>query len=658
LSSTHEQPEVDAGEDEVDHHEPTMEADVPGWLFWGSLVGIVMLAVGAGIGRLLDLDTLPAGLAEAELEHGLLARQSSDFGLQWAIENAGPLSLPLVVVISWIGAVTGYDVETQRIAAALFGAGSILCTGLWLYRAMGPLWGLAGAAVLAGSFWHILFSRLATGQIAGAFALAALFWTLTEAGRRQGTHAMPWYLLAGLAPGFGFLATPSLRLLPVVLLGILAVSLWRMRQEPEQTEARNWLIASAASYLVVSPYLISHRDALDLWTPWAETPGLPGNDPVTIPTLATALIDTVSALVLPGDAEWGLNLPSDAWFSLLILPWALIGVLGLISASNNPRLRNSFLTGLGIGGAALLGISARDAGHPGQLVVISPALAGLAIFGFRTVLRWAKVRTVRYALTALIVAGIAGQAVISVQQYADEWSAEPDTSAAFHANVTNALITANTLETDEPVFISLDGHEAALDYFRTTLRRHTFPGGNILQFPADEDGYLLIVDPVAAELEPLLEQAGSVTQLREASGVPAYRLDARIREEMPLSAPTVTYPRGPVLHGASEPSQTGAGTVRFLVAWKSDAESPSFTVEARLRTAEQTPRISSELLELPPNPLQTRLFQVLSFEIEIPEFGTPTDVELRLIREDGSISAVAGMDDEGYLVLNRYTFVE
>lgn len=632
----------------------------PRWMIWLGLTGIMLLSIAAGIGRMLQLNTLPAGLAEAEMQHGLLARQSGDFGLQWAIENAGPLSLPLVIVMSWIGGITGYDTETPRIAAAIFGTASILCTGLWLRRAMGPLWGIAGAAVLAASFWHILFSRLAIGQIAGTFALAALCWFLTEASARRGQQAMPWYLLSGLAAGVGFLSTPSLRLLPLVVAGILIASLLRLREKPDESEARNWLIASAATYLTISPYLIAHRGETQLWTPWSATPGLPGSDPVTIGTSPGALIDTVSGLVIASQVERGLNLPSDPWFSLLMLPWAAIGMLGLISASNNPDLRDRFLGGLGIGAAAIIGVLAVDAGHPGQLVVIGPALAGLTVYGFRTVVHWAQVRTVRYALATLIVIGIAGQGVMSVQQYADDWAISPETETALHVDVINTLIAAESLDTNEPVFVSLTGHGSTLDYFPSTLRRHTFDGERVLVFPADEDGYLIETtpSPLAAELGELLDRATSATYLRDDQDIPAYRLDARLREQMPLSAPTANYPNGPVLHGSSDPSRTGGGTVRFLLAWKSDPESPEVVVETRLRPDGAPGQQTTASTTLPANPLQTRLFQVLLIEIDIPEGGPTSDLEVRLRREDGTINPVGGMDEDGFLLLNRYELSE
>jgi hypothetical protein len=628
-------------------------ASLPVWLQWVAFIGIFLVALIAGIGRLLRLGQYPGGMTEAEAEHGLLARQIGDFGLQWAIENAGALSIPLVVVISWVGSLPGYDADTPRIASALFGAGSILFTGLWLNRAMGPIWGLASSAVLAGSFWHILFSRLGIGQIVGAFAIAALCWLLTEASVRKGSRATPWYVLAGLAAGIGFLATPSLRLLPLVILVPLVVSLIHLRRAQESLEARNWLLATAASYLTISPFLIANRSDVRLWTPWTATPGLPGQDMTDLSSIPGALIDSVTALAISSDSERGLNLPSDPWFSLLMLPWALIGILGLISASNDPSLRERFQVGVAVGIVAILGISAVDAGHPGQLLILSPGLAALAVYGFRTALRWARVRTVRYALAGLVVLGVAAETAVSIQHY-EEWSRDPATRDAVHTDVTDVINRATALETDEPVFVTYSGSETVLDYFRTTARRHTYDGSLTFQFPADEDGYLIIAEPIPDPLVELLEYTGSVTAPLGDTGLAAYRLDDRLRREMPLSVPTVRYPNGPELQGASILSQQTDNVASFLIAWKSPPDSAEFVVESRLRPTDPARDATAASATLPANPLRGHLYQILIIEIDIPASDVASDLEIRLRRVDGSIVPVADMDQDGYLFLERY----
>jgi hypothetical protein len=638
---------------------PIELVSLPAWLGSIALVGIFVVSLIAGVTRLLRLDQYPGGMADAEAAYGLLARQADDFGWQWATENAAELAIPFVMVTSWVASIIGYEAETPRAAAALFGTGSILATGFWLNRAMGPIWGLAGAAVLAGSFWHILFSRLGIGQIAGTFAIAMLAWLLTEASTRQGSRASFWYVLAGLAAGIAFLSAPGLRLIPLIVLGGLIVALARLRQQPEVSEARNWLFMTAATYLTISPFLIANRDNLRLWTPWTSTPGLPGTDTADLGSLPGALIETATSLVFGAETRPELNLPLDPWFSLLMLPWALVGIPGLISASNRPELRDRFLVGTGIAIAAVIGISALDAGHPGQLVLISPALAALTVYGFRTILAWAKVRTVRYALGFLIVVGVAGEALVSIDKY-QSWVENPATQIEFQAGVIDALRLTTQLDTDEPVFLAYSGNGTTLDYFHTTTRRHTFDPMSALPFPADENGYLIVPNEEALPnpLVELLDRSGSATGSLGRGSFTDYRLDDRLREELPFSVPTVRYPNGPEFYGSSDLSQQSDNRAHVLLAWKLDPESPVFTVETRLRPID--PAWPSALISevLLPNPLNTRLYVVLYVEIDIPTTEVDSDLEIRVRREDETIIPVAGMDEEGFLLLNRYTFQE
>jgi hypothetical protein len=639
-----------------DDIQPSMAPDLsPRWLVWSGLIGIVLIAIGSGIGRMLRLREIPPGLMDAELDHALLARQASDFGIQWAIENAGPLSIPLVLLITAIGTITGFDVETPRIAAAIFGAGSILFTGLWIMRAMGPLWGLAAAALLAGSFWHILFSRMAIGTISATFALAAFCWLLTEAGTRQGPAARPWYLLAGIAAGVGFLSAPGLRLLPLVLIGVLAYTFYNNRTSADSSAPTgNWLTAAIAALLAISPALIAQRNGLSQFAPWATTPGLPGNDQISIPTLATAIIDTATGLVLPSDGYTDANLPGNAWFSILLLPWALAGLIGLIRIWNRPDLQAHFSVGIAVLVSVLIGISAVDAGHPAQLTILSPALVAVATVGFRTLINWARVTTVKYALASLVIVGIAGQAAISIQTYVDDWATTPETAEALNANVIDALLATVHLDTEDPVIFQANSAGTARDYFRPPGRIHLQSDPDLLMFPATESGYLIATSP-DFPLESLLAQSSLPTEIRDGSGISIFRLDDRIREHMPLSAPTVQFPNGPSFQGVSSLSRIDVDHASVLIAWRSPASvDESFTIDVQLRTAEAFPITTEAEAVLPPSPLQGDVYQVLRIELELPERDGAIDLEVRLRREDGSIVPVGGMDDDGFLFLNRY----
>ena len=122
-------------------------------------------------------------------------------------------------MIALIGRPLGFDIFSARLGAALAGMGTAIFTSLWLRRAFGPVWGIVGGLILAGSFWFILFSRIALSPIAGALALSLLLWCLSEALERGvRTDALIWYAGAGLAAGIGYISDPTMRIVPALLL--------------------------------------------------------------------------------------------------------------------------------------------------------------------------------------------------------------------------------------------------------------------------------------------------------------------------------------------------------------------------------------------------------------------------------------------------------
>jgi hypothetical protein len=56
------------------------------------------------------------------------------------------------------------------------------------------------------------------------------------------------------------------------------------------------------------------------------------------------------------------------------------------------------------------------------------------------------------------------------------------------------------------------------------------------------------------------------------------------------------------------------------------------------------------------NPLDEPVFQVSVISVDIPELEAQTDLEIRLRGADGDIVPAAGIDQTGYLFLNRYVF--
>ena len=198
------------------------------------------------------------------------------------LAHPGSRSALLAGLIALAGRPFGFDIFSARLGAALAGLGTLLFTSLWLRRVFGSIWGVVGAVILAGSFWFVLFSRLALSPIAGAFALSLMLWCATEAvARGYRSNALVWYGGAGLAAGLGFVSDPALRVAPLLLVVALISAATEHGIALRHTEIVGWLLAILACLIVAGPFVHQAIDSPRLLAFWTATPGLDGSTVAT-----------------------------------------------------------------------------------------------------------------------------------------------------------------------------------------------------------------------------------------------------------------------------------------------------------------------------------------------------------------------------------------
>ena len=173
---------------------------------------VLALLVAAAL-RLPDLTAIPPGVHYDEAAYGLNA---GDIGLR----GSRPVFIPAftgreplyLYVAGAMARALGNTLFALRLTSAFFGLLTIAAT-YWLGREMlaDRRIALLAAALLAISFWHVLFSRLGFRVISQpllqALAVAALF-----RGLRGGRW--PWLWLAGLLIGLSASPYLAARLFP------------------------------------------------------------------------------------------------------------------------------------------------------------------------------------------------------------------------------------------------------------------------------------------------------------------------------------------------------------------------------------------------------------------------------------------------------------
>lgn len=290
----------------------------------------LMLAVllVAALLRLPELESKPPGLHYDEAANAVLA---ADIGLR----GERPVFIPSYTgkeTLFFYGAgalmsALGASVFTLRLASALIGLLTVAAT-YWLGRELlaDRRVAVIAAALVAISFWHLVFSRLGFRAISQpllqALTVAALFRGLKQADNGAGRK---WLIAAGLLLGLTAYTYLAARLFPILLaLALLPMlgssSNWRRRW------AAVALVAGIA-LLVISPliaYFVQNPSAFWVRITQVAPDGTGGEGGAS---LLDSYARSLAMYFLAGDPYWRFNVPGRPlfnwfWGGLLVVGWA------------------------------------------------------------------------------------------------------------------------------------------------------------------------------------------------------------------------------------------------------------------------------------------------------------------------------------------------
>ena len=287
-------------------------------LWW--LVGCLLVAA---ILRLPNLPDAPPGLHYDEAANGILA---ADIGLRGErpvfISSYTGKEVLFFYVAGGLMAAVGEEVFALRLASAFLGMLTVAAT----YRLVRELWpqrrtvALFAAALLATSFWHVLFSRLGFRAIGQPLfqALTLIFlWRACRAAEKGGRGWWGLSLLAGLCLGLTAYTYLAARLFPVLLAlaGLPLVWRWRLYWRPLVGSA----VAGLFTLLPLLRYFVANPDSF--WVRISQV--APAEDGLT---LGQSIGRSLNMFFWEGDPYWRFNLPGKPLFE----PWlALLAIFGL-----------------------------------------------------------------------------------------------------------------------------------------------------------------------------------------------------------------------------------------------------------------------------------------------------------------------------------------
>lgn len=291
----------------------------------------LMLAVllVAALLRLPELESKPPGLHYDEAANAILA---ADIGLR----GERPVFIPSYTgkeVLFFYGAgalmnAVGASVFSLRLAAAFMGLLTVAAT-YWLGRELlaDRRVAVIAAALIATSFWHLIFSRLGFRAISQpllqALTVAALFRGLKQS--NAGRRGWRWLVVAGVFLGLTAYTYLAARLFPVPLLLALLPML-----APGAAWRRRWgavALVGAVALLVVSPLLVYFvQNPSAFWVRITQVaPQEAGGEGG--PSLLDSYGRSLAMYFLAGDPYWRFNVPGRPlfnwfWGGLLLVGWA------------------------------------------------------------------------------------------------------------------------------------------------------------------------------------------------------------------------------------------------------------------------------------------------------------------------------------------------
>ena len=287
-----------------------------------ALAFMVLALLVAALLRLPQLTEIPPGVHYDEAAYGLNA---GDIGLR----GDRPIFIPsftgrevlYLYAAGGMAGLLGNTLFALRLTSVFFGLLTIAAT-YWLGREMlaDRRIALLAAALLAVSFWHVLFSRLGFRVISQpllqALAVAALFRAL-RGGR------WPWLWLAGVLIGLTAYTYLAARLFPLLLAAALLPLL--LDRDTRPLRARQLLFVALVAFLTALPllaYFAVHPDAF--WVRIGQV--APGAEEGL--TLTESLLRALGMFFLRGDPYLRFNLPGRPLFDfvtggLLVTGWVI-----------------------------------------------------------------------------------------------------------------------------------------------------------------------------------------------------------------------------------------------------------------------------------------------------------------------------------------------
>lgn len=399
-------------------------------------VALITIVVGAALLRLTHIGSLPPGLYPDEATNGNDALRALSGGWDWFYPANGGREALFINLQAVSLALAGVrEAWALRIVSALVGIATI--PGMYLLGR--ELWnrrvGLLAAGLLAGSFWHLVFSRIGFRAImAPLFLTYALYALVAGVRRLRSAHQHGWTLtlLSGALAGLGLHTYIAFRMASLVFIATGFALIAESGRGERKRVLAGIAAAGGTALLVASPLLMYFETHPGSFSGRAsEVSVFAAEHPFT--QVAKNTLQEVGMLVVRGDGNWRHNDAGVPAIPLAIFTFVCIGATW--SAVRLMRNRGRDVPGVML--AALLIASALPAvlsneGLPHALRSIMGLVPVflLAAVGLEYAARKLERHDFGRLVPAFLVAIILGSSVLTAVRYA-QYVRKPEVRAEF-----------------------------------------------------------------------------------------------------------------------------------------------------------------------------------------------------------------------------------
>ncbi len=289
-----------------------------------ALLFMLFALLATAVLRIPNLQEIPTGVHYDEAANGILSAEiGRGESLPIFIESYTGKEVLFFYLAGGLMRLLGESVFSLRLTAVFVGILTVAATywlGLELFRDRRVA--ILAAALIAVSFWHILFSRLGFRAISQpllqAITVAALWHGLRK-------NKWRWFVFAGISLGLTGYTYLAARLFPLLLL--LAFLPLLIQKQRWKTRWQQLLLTAGVALLILAPllfYFFTNPDAF-----WVRiTQVAPGGAGLS---LSESVWRSLQIFFVRGDPYIRFNIPERPLFDIITGTFMVIGWLAMIA---------------------------------------------------------------------------------------------------------------------------------------------------------------------------------------------------------------------------------------------------------------------------------------------------------------------------------------